>query len=107
MQRKQHPNHHIPLLIIPAALFAGLLTTAVALGLTLDDRSLLFIIIGVMAVSETVAGIIVFSQLLKRCQCPDCKQVLHRDPTSQGVQFSCKACDTVWVSKFGGGSVAP
>ncbi|MBX2851084.1 MAG: hypothetical protein KTR15_04980 [Phycisphaeraceae bacterium] len=109
MQRKQHPNHHLPPMIIAGALFAGLLTVAVTLGVTLDDRTLLFIIVGVMAVSETVTGIIVVAQMLKRCQWPGCKRFLERDPgpAARGIQFPCEACATAWVSKIGGGSIKP
>lgn len=107
MQRRHHPSHHIPVLIVPTALFAGLLTMAVALGMTLEDRMLLFIIIGVMAVTESVAGIIVVLQMLKKCQCPGCNQILDRDPdpTTRGIEFPCTTCEAVWVSKIGGGSV--
>ena len=107
MQRKQHPNHHLPLLIIPAALFVGLMTMAIVLGMTLEDRMLLFIILGTMAVTETVAGIVVVSQMLKKCQCPGCKASLDRDtdPMTRGIEFPCETCDTIWVSKVGGGIV--
>lgn len=107
MQRQEHPNHHLPVLIIPVALFAGLIGTAVVLGMTLNDPKLLFIIVGVMAVSETIAGIVVVSQMLKKCQCPDCKRVLDRDtdPSVQGIAFPCESCSTVYVSKIGGGQV--
>lgn len=106
MQRKQHPNHHLPPILIGAASVLGLVGMAAILGFVLKDNwALLLTIVGGLAVAETLTVILVTSQLLKRAQCPNCHAELVRDPEQAGFQFACNACDTVWVSKLGGGMV--
>ncbi|MGB0766693.1 MAG: hypothetical protein ACPGYV_03170 [Phycisphaeraceae bacterium] len=108
MQRKPHPNHHLPLVVIPIASVLGLVTMAVVLSLVLKDQpTLLYGILGAIAVAETVAVLVVLAQAKKSCQCPGCGATLMRDtdPLEPGNQYPCAACDTVWVSKFGGGRI--
>ena len=108
MQRKRHPNHHLPPLLIGVASAMGFMTMLVVLGIVMsDDRNLYFMIMGAFAVAESIAIFIVISQLLKNCQCPGCGAALKREANAMehGIQFPCESCNTVWVSKIGGGSV--
>jgi len=72
-----------------------------------DNRGLLFTIVGILAVVETASVMFVVSQLHKHAQCPNCGKALERDreQTGRGIAFPCTTCDTVWVSRIGGGSV--